>query len=67
MNEETITQPAEKTVSFRKLIKAMEKEGFHVCDIHLEEEHDPHLRQNNKFTGSVVIKTFPGEYGILIG
>jgi hypothetical protein len=45
----------------------MEKEGLRVCDIHLEEEHDPNLRQCNKFTGSIVIKTFPEGHMILNG
>jgi hypothetical protein len=67
MSEEKTEQQAEKTINFCRLIEAMEKEGFHVCDIHLEEEHDPCLRQDGKFTGSVVIKTFPEGHMILNG
>jgi hypothetical protein len=67
MEQGKIEQQADKQVSFRKLIEAIEKEGFRICDIHLEEEHNPALRQYNKFTGSVVIKTFPGEPLVLSG
>jgi hypothetical protein len=48
-----------KSVSFRKLIEALEKEGLRVCDIHLEETVDPNYQDCKQFTGSVVIKTFP--------
>jgi hypothetical protein len=67
MKEEKSELQEAKAVSFRKLIEAIEKEGLRVCDIHIEEEHDPNLRQYNKFTGSVVIKIFPEHRLLLTG
>jgi hypothetical protein len=67
MEQEKDKQQADKQVNFRRLIEVMAKEGFGVCDIHLEEEHDPSLRQDNKFTGSVIIKTFPMGHYVLTG
>jgi hypothetical protein len=67
MTEVKATEKEIKEVSFRRLIEVMEKEGFRVCDIHIEEEHDSLLRERNKFTGSLVIKTFPEKYLLLSG
>jgi hypothetical protein len=67
VKEEKTGSQEKKTVSFRKLIEALEKEGLRVCDIHLEETENPDCKAFKQLTGSVVIKTFPENSLILVG
>jgi hypothetical protein len=66
-NEQKEEEP--KLVNFGNLIKALEKEGLRVCDIHLEETEDPSVTAypDVRFSGSVVIKTFPEKKFLLSG
>jgi hypothetical protein len=50
-----------KPINFKKIIEALEKEGHRVMDIHLEERPNPVLASGYEYTGSVIIKTAPGE------
>jgi hypothetical protein len=51
-----------KPVNFGNIIKALEKEGLRVCDIHMEETEAPNYQDYKQFSGSVVIKTFPEKF-----